>query len=275
MAMTKREYLSDRQKNIFGKIVPLILVMLFIFIYPLYIKHISTDTVVVTLPKAQDVEKYSFWTWEQSLILISWYNFRLKWWITDRLDQQYPSIILKSGNIENAILRVIVDFTPEFIKYNPWLVYSYRVLDQNGKKVRIPSTNFVFALKFWFGKVNNWNPEFWWWYNVANYEIFPINRYNNDIDMWLNGAFLGKDIVWWTEYLIPLDMVKVWNANRYSDNDQKYEEIYPINFIKSNKNKELPISIRLSSAGMRWTEIKYMELIYLWDPNAIQIIKSY
>lgn len=213
--------------------------------------------------------KYSFFSWEQNLILISW-DFRLIWGITDRLDQQYPHIIIWTWKLRNAVLRIIIDFTPEYIKKNPWLVYSYKVSTVDGKIIRTPSTNFVFALKYWFWKVRNWNPTNWWRYNVKNYALYPSNNYANDLDDWFNWAFLGKDIVWGREYIIPLNNVPVWNANRNNQSETMFEYIKTVDFLNRHKGEYLPVSARLSNAWMRWTVIKYMEIIYDGDIWVIQ-----
>lgn len=213
--------------------------------------------------------EYNFFSWEQNLILISW-DFRLIWWITDRLDKQYPHVRIWTWELRNAVLRIIVDFTPEYIKKNPWLVYSYKVSTVNWKIEKTPSTNFVFALKYWFWKVSDWNPANWWRYNVKNYALYPSNNYANDLDNGFNGAFLGKDIVWWKEYIIQLDNVPVGNANRNTQSEPMFEYTNSVNFLNKHKWESLPVSARLSNAWMRGTIIKYMEIIYDGDPWVIQ-----
>jgi len=215
-----------------------------------------------------DTATYRFFSWEQSVLLISW-NFTVIWWKTDRLEKQYPKIKINSSNIGNAILRVVIDFTDWFVQKNKWLVYWYSVKYENWVTIKTPAPGYRFALKFWFWRIINWDVQYWWWYNVANYWISPNNKYNNNQDLWLSSAFQWQDIIWWKEYIIYLDETVVGNSNRKTQNDWIIKSIYPLDFLKKNIWKEITVSSWLSEAWIWGTKIKEMEIIYSWEKDAI------
>lgn len=217
-------------------------------------------------------QKYRYFSWEQVINLISSGDtLTIKKWATSNLWQQYPHIVVKNPNISWAILRVVIDFTDQRVRENWWYVYWYSIsYDKQWNKIRKPAPWYVFALKFWFGYHTEWDVVYGGWYNVANYWIDSQKRLNNSIDLWLNGAYPGKDIVGGREYLIYLDEVNVAYQPRKTSSDSVFKVINPIEYLKKNLDKPLPVLAYLSDAWILWTKIVEMEIIYEWAIGAIQ-----
>lgn len=217
-------------------------------------------------------QDYRFFSWEQTLRLIkSGDNFVVKDWLTANLWDQYPKIIIKDTNISQAILRLVIDFKDTWVEDNWWLVYWYSVSYEDWKIKRTPAPWYVFSLKFGFWNVRNWDVEYWGWYNVVNYGISPSNKYSNNENLGLNGAYHGKDIIWGKEYIIEIDKVLVWYQPRKSETDPIIKALYPITYLTHHLNKPIPVSAWLSDAGILWTVIKEMEIIYVGWSWSIEI----
>jgi len=168
----------------------------------------------------------------------------------------YPKIKINSSNIEQVYLRVNIDFNENFQKYYNGKIQGYDA------ETRSPA-RYIFALKYLIGDMKN-----------GGY-IDVIMQDSGIVDLWLDGgllgAYSGKDILGGKEFLINFASVNVAVNKDEVRGDYRYKILKPLDFIKNSKGKVLPIGVFLSDAS--GTLIKSMEIIYIGDENAIEIIE--
>lgn len=165
----------------------------------------------------------------------------------------FPKIKVNSSNITKAYLKVSIDFNQNWKQRYPNLIYWRTIA---GWK----ATHF-FAIKYFIGDLKSWG-----YLDVIRNAAGWVQSWP---DGWLNWWYIGTDILWGRELVIDLDKVVV-AADKYIPGKQ-YIVQNPINFIKQNKNKIIPIGVYLSDDA--WTLITNMEIIYTGDENAIELVK--
>lgn len=198
----------------------------------------------------------------------------LTWWFiaNNNVIGAYPKFKINSPILSGTI-RITIDFADSYKNWGRYDNYIYwRTIDwQPARSV------FWFFLVVWRETIahkNSYLDSFWWFFDVyANNNGWDLRNSDN---LWLNGLVEGKDILWWYTWTIPITNEVIVATKKWERTESyKYKPLKLLDYINNSIWNIIHLWWFLSDAWIPWwqlTYIKSIEINYIWDKNAIELI---